>query len=62
MLVVPELMAYVDHGGIIPNGWGVAWREWNRDAVLIMPVPFNLIARVSRRVWRRIGLTVEALR
>lgn len=35
-------------GERIPTGYGYAWRMWNQDAVILMPIPFNLIAQLVR--------------
>lgn len=44
--------AYIEEGEVIPPGWGIAYREWDKAAAVIMPIPFNLIWRAIRRVKR----------
>lgn len=41
----------VKEGMLIPRWYGVAWREFDRDCSVVMPVPLNLIAGWTRRLW-----------
>lgn len=38
----------------LPPGYGVAYWEWHRDSVVIMPIPFNLLMAAWRSVWWRV--------
>ncbi len=39
----PPLRRIIDQGEIVPQGYGVAWRDWNRDAAICYPVPLNVL-------------------
>ncbi len=41
----------IHKGEMLPRWYGVAWREADRDCVIVMPVPINLCAGLLRRVW-----------
>lgn len=41
----------VEVGECIPDGYGLAWRLWDRDAVVCMPIPLNFIAGAVRGVY-----------
>lgn len=41
----------VHEGELLPRGYGVAWREYDRDCSVVMPIPLNLIAGSLRRLW-----------
>lgn len=53
----------VANGGLIPTGYGIAWKCWDRDAFVIMPVPLNLVASWLRALWYGgvHGYTLDAL-
>jgi hypothetical protein len=36
---------------MLPRGWGRAYYDFYRDRMLIMPVPFNLIVGLARKLW-----------
>ena len=38
-------------GEIIPMGYGIAWRDYLRDVYVCYPIPFNIIAGYTRRLW-----------
>lgn len=38
-------------GAEIPTGYGIAWKCWERDAYVIMPIPLNLITSWFRALW-----------
>lgn len=31
-----------------PLGYGYAWQAWDRDAVYVVPIPFNLLVQLAR--------------
>jgi hypothetical protein len=31
---------------LIPKGYGIAYRLWNQDAYIVLPIPINIIVRV----------------
>lgn len=35
----------------MPPFYGVAWREWHRNATIALPIPLHLIARALRALW-----------
>ena len=41
----------VRHGERLPRGYGVAWREFDRDCSVVMPIPINVLASWVRRAW-----------
>lgn len=41
----------IQRGEMLPRGYGVAWREWDRDCVVVMPIPVNVFASWVRRAW-----------
>ncbi len=50
----------LEEGMAAPWGWGMAWRDYAREFVVIMPIPLNIVMGVVRRVylwmlspWRR---------
>lgn len=43
-LLIPE-------GGLLPRGYGIAWRELDRDGVVVMPIPLNILAGWIRNLW-----------
>ena len=46
-----KFLVNVSEGGIIPWGYGVAWRDWARYEHVCAPVPFNVILALARRVY-----------
>ena len=38
-----------------PAMYGVAWQEWKGYVWVVMPVPFNILARVLRDLWLYLG-------
>lgn len=44
--------AYIHANEIIPGGWGIAYRDWMTDTAIVMPIPFNLVARAILRIKR----------
>lgn len=40
----------------IPFGYGIAWREWNRCAVIVLPIGLHVVAAAVRAVWLRFRL------
>ena len=38
-------------GDMLPWGYGIAWHRWERNAPVIMPIPFNVIAGWVREVY-----------
>lgn len=59
-------MSFIKHiheNEVIPNWYGVAWRDWISGRMVCMPVPFNMVAGLARAcyVFVRYGyLTVPA--
>ena len=48
-----RLSRFVPYGEIIPWGYGVAWRAFDRDGAICYPIPLNLVVRLAREVhWR----------
>ena len=41
----------VAEGGVVPKGYGIAWFEMLEGLAWCLPLPLNLIAGWSRRVW-----------
>ena len=35
----------------IPNGYGLAWRDFPRRVTICYPIPLNLILNLLRRLW-----------
>jgi len=50
-------------GELIPTGYGIAWRCWDKDAYVIMPIPLNLLTSWLRALWYAgiHGYTLDAL-
>ena len=42
---------YLTEGGRLPNGWGIAWWEADRLAWAILPIPFNIIFGLARKLY-----------
>jgi len=40
----------VDYGSTMPLGYGVSWQEVNRPALVMHPIPVNVIVRALREV------------
>lgn len=41
----------IREGDELPPGYGLAWRCWDRDALVVMPVPLNVLAGGVRAAW-----------
>ncbi len=37
----------VQDGGLLPRFWGVAWVDYARRHAVVLPLPFNLVARAG---------------
>lgn len=50
-------------GGAVPTGYGIAWKCWDKDAYVIMPIPFNILTSWVRALWYAgiHGYTLDAL-
>ena len=50
-------------GAIIPTGYGIAWKSWDRATFVVMPMPFNLFVSWGRALWYggMHGYTLDAL-
>ena len=48
--VVMDKLSIV-RGEQIPRWYGVAWREFDRDCVVVMPIPLNVLVGWARRFW-----------
>lgn len=48
MVITPT---YIAEGGVIPFGYGVAWRDWRTDNWLCLPLGINLVAAWVRRAY-----------
>lgn len=53
------LFRKIPEGGLIPWGYGLAWRNWNTAEAVALPMPLHLIFRMARscyfrsmRLWR----------
>ena len=42
---------YVEEGGDIPIGYGVAWRDWSTNHIVCLPLGLNVIAATMRRCY-----------
>jgi hypothetical protein len=45
------LIRSIPEGEIIPHGYGIAWRQWDRNATVVMPIPFNRLAALLRSAY-----------
>ena len=36
---------------MLPRGYGVAWRKYDQDCTVVMPIPLNILASWGRYVW-----------
>lgn len=43
---MPRLSYRVRAADMIPKGYGIAYRLWNQDTVVVLPIPLNIIVRV----------------
>lgn len=48
----------VQIGEVMPRGYGLAYREWERDVAVFYPIPFNLIVRLIRELYYRIRIGI----
>ncbi len=50
-------------GAKIPTGYGIAWKCWDKDAYVIMPIPLNILTSWLRALWYGgiHGYTLDAL-
>lgn len=57
------LMRDVLAGDLIPTGYGIAWRCWDKEAYVIMPIPLNIFTSWFRALWYAgmHGYTLDAL-
>ena len=46
----------VPEAAIVSDWWGLAWLEHTSMHIVIMPIPFNVIARIFRTWWLRLRL------
>jgi hypothetical protein len=44
----------VVEGEMLPRGYGLAWRRWDRHATVCLPLGLNIIAGVLRAIYQRI--------
>lgn len=44
----------VPEGYMIPKWFGIAWRDFDTETVICMPVPFHIMAAISRRIAQRV--------
>jgi hypothetical protein len=44
----------VVEGEMLPRGYGVAWRRWDRHAAVCLPVGVNIIAGWLRAIYQRV--------
>lgn len=42
---------YIGEVEIIPHGYGLCWRNFDRLSATVCPVPFNLVAWYLRLTW-----------
>jgi hypothetical protein len=42
---------FVEEGGYFPRGYGLAYRDCNRQGAICYPVPLNLLVRYWRDFW-----------
>lgn len=38
----------IHNGEIMPTGYGYAWHEWNRDVIVMVPIPLNFVVQFAR--------------
>ena len=49
---------FVYQGERMRFGWGVAWRCYNRAAVVAYPIPLNFIARWGHDLWHYVATSL----
>ena len=42
---LPRLWYTVDMASLVPKGYGLAYRHWNKDSSVFVLMPFNLVIR-----------------
>ena len=42
---------WIREAELIPRGYGVAWKEWDRNLIVCLPLGVNLVARWLRSAW-----------
>lgn len=38
-------------GELIPAWYGLAWRKWQTNSTVCLPVPLNIVAALVRAIW-----------
>jgi hypothetical protein len=51
-----KLIRYVNQCERIPDGWGLAWRDWTCQRGAVMPIPLNLLAWLALAVYRGLAM------
>ena len=46
-----KLYKDIEEGGLIPKGYGVAWRSYYAMRVRCYPIPINLVVRFSKHFY-----------
>ena len=55
MRISDFLLCKVGEGELIPKGYGLAWREFDKAESIFLPIPINIIASFMRTLyWRMI--------
>lgn len=49
-------------GERIPRGYGLAYHDWERDILIVYPLPFNLLAALMRRLYYRLVYGMRPLK
>lgn len=59
----PPLIKHINHGEMLPRGYGVAWMDYGSGRLTCMPVPINVVVRWCRVAWvwlKYAGMTLPA--
>jgi len=46
-----KIIRNIYEGEIIPNGYGIAYVEYNSDRAVLYPIPINVVVALIRRFW-----------
>ena len=53
------LRRFVPEGSVLPTGYGVAWRDFQRAGCVAYPVPLNLALGALRKLWHHLRVLPE---
>ncbi len=48
-----RIIIRIEEGGVIPLGYGLAWRRWDTLTAVCAPMPLHLIIRLARDAYFR---------